>query len=163
VELPGSPHHSSIRLPLAIERALAHVVVTPRMHGIHYSIVERETDSNWGTIFSLADYLHRTVRLNVPQQAIDHRHPRLPPRRGGAPRALAAHALRGPAPELAARGLRAEARPSRTVAGERLAAHRMTGTMALWRAADLSSRRSSIAARLTRAMPRCMQDSFRAA
>jgi hypothetical protein len=49
------------------------------------------------------------------------------------------------------------------LAGERLAAHRMTGTMALWRAADLRSSRSSIAARLTRAMPRCMQDSFRAA
>lgn len=27
-------HHSNIRLPLAIERALARVVVTPRMHGI---------------------------------------------------------------------------------------------------------------------------------
>jgi hypothetical protein len=109
-----TPSESRVRTSrpslLAIERALAHVVVTPRMHGIHHSIVERETDSKWGTIFSLADYLHRTVRLNVPQQAIDHRHPRLPPRRGGAPRALAAHALRGPAPELAARGLRAEAR-----------------------------------------------------
>jgi sterol desaturase/sphingolipid hydroxylase (fatty acid hydroxylase superfamily) len=64
-------HHSNIRLPLALERALARVIVTPRMHGIHHSIVERETDSNWGTIFSLPDYLHRTVRLNVPQQAID--------------------------------------------------------------------------------------------
>ena len=64
-------HHSNIRLPLAIERTLARVVVTPRMHGIHHSIVERETDSNWETIFSLSDYLHRTVRLNVPQQAID--------------------------------------------------------------------------------------------
>jgi sterol desaturase/sphingolipid hydroxylase (fatty acid hydroxylase superfamily) len=134
-------HHSNTRLPLAIERALARVVVTPRMHGIHHSIVERETDSNWGTIFSLPDYLHRTVRLNVPQQACPSRSSA---RAGGS-------------------GLRAEARPSRTVAGERLAAHRMTGTMALWRAADLCSRRSSIAARLTRAMPRCMQDSFRAA
>jgi sterol desaturase/sphingolipid hydroxylase (fatty acid hydroxylase superfamily) len=64
-------HHSNIRLPLAIEHTLARIVVTPRMHGIHHSIVERETDSNWETIFSLPDYLHRTVRLNVPQQAID--------------------------------------------------------------------------------------------
>jgi sterol desaturase/sphingolipid hydroxylase (fatty acid hydroxylase superfamily) len=64
-------HHSNIRLPLALERALARVVVTPRMHGIHHSIVERETNSNWGTILSLPDYLHGTIRLNVPQQAID--------------------------------------------------------------------------------------------
>jgi hypothetical protein len=40
------------------------------MHGIHHSTVRKETDSNWSTIFSFPDYLHRTVRLNVPQQAI---------------------------------------------------------------------------------------------
>lgn len=64
-------HHSNIRLPLALERVLSRVVVTPRMHGIHHSVVERETDSNWGTIFSLPDYLHRTIRLDVPQQGIE--------------------------------------------------------------------------------------------
>src|SRR6476646_8496959 len=44
-------HHSNWRLPVRLERLLNRVMVTPRMHGIHHSIVERETNSNWGTIF----------------------------------------------------------------------------------------------------------------
>jgi sterol desaturase/sphingolipid hydroxylase (fatty acid hydroxylase superfamily) len=44
-------HHSNWRLAIWLERILNHVVVTPRMHGIHHSIVQRETNSNWGTIF----------------------------------------------------------------------------------------------------------------
>jgi sterol desaturase/sphingolipid hydroxylase (fatty acid hydroxylase superfamily) len=64
-------HHSNIRLPYALERVLVRIFVTPRMHGIHHSIIEHETHSNWGTIFSLPDYLHRTIRLNVPQDRID--------------------------------------------------------------------------------------------
>jgi hypothetical protein len=40
------------------------------MHGIHHSIILEETDANWGTIFSLSDYLHRTIRLNVPQESV---------------------------------------------------------------------------------------------
>ena len=64
-------HHSNVRLPLALERALCRIVLTPRMHGIHHSVLARETDSNWGTIFSVPDYLHRTARLDVPQEAID--------------------------------------------------------------------------------------------
>ena len=63
-------HHSNLRLPLDLERRLCRVIVTPRMHGIHHSIVKKETNSNWSTIFSWADYLHRTLRLNVPQQMI---------------------------------------------------------------------------------------------
>lgn len=63
-------HHSNWRLPIALERALNRVVVTPRMHGTHHSIVQRETDSNWGTIFSLWDRMHGTLRIDVPQDAI---------------------------------------------------------------------------------------------
>jgi sterol desaturase/sphingolipid hydroxylase (fatty acid hydroxylase superfamily) len=64
-------HHSNIRLPMALERWLCRVFVTPRMHGIHHSVVADETHSNWGTIFSLPDYLHRSIRLNIPQERID--------------------------------------------------------------------------------------------
>ncbi len=63
-------HHSNVRLPAGFERKLCRVIVTPRMHGIHHSIVRRETDSNWSTIFSWPDYLHKTLRLNVPQDEI---------------------------------------------------------------------------------------------
>lgn len=73
-------HHSNVRLPEWLERWLCHVIVTPRMHGIHHSIVKEETDSNWSTIFSFPDHLHGTMRLNVPQDAITigvpaYRHP----------------------------------------------------------------------------------------
>ena len=62
--------HSNWRLPLRLERALNRVLVTPRMHGIHHSIVERETNSNWGTIFSWWDRLHRTIRRDIAQDEI---------------------------------------------------------------------------------------------
>ena len=62
--------HSNWRLPLRLERFLNHVLVTPRMHGIHHSIVQRETNSNWGTIFCWWDILHRTLRRDIPQDAI---------------------------------------------------------------------------------------------
>lgn len=63
-------HHSNIELPFEVERRLCRFIVTPRMHGIHHSVVRGETDSNWSTICSWPDYLHGTIRLNVPQQAI---------------------------------------------------------------------------------------------
>ena len=63
-------HHSNWRLPLWLERILNRVIVTPRMHGIHHSIVERETNSNWGTIFCWWDKLHGTLRRDIPQDAI---------------------------------------------------------------------------------------------
>ena len=63
-------HHSNWRLPIRLERVLNLVFVTPRMHGIHHSIVERETNSNWGTIFCWWDQLHRTVRRDIPQDEI---------------------------------------------------------------------------------------------
>jgi sterol desaturase/sphingolipid hydroxylase (fatty acid hydroxylase superfamily) len=63
-------HHSNLELPAAIERGLRRVIVTPRMHGIHHSVVRGETDSNWSSGLSLWDRLHHTLRLNVPQRQI---------------------------------------------------------------------------------------------
>lgn len=60
-------HHANVRLPLRLERALNLLFVTPRMHGIHHSLVRSETDSNFPTVFSFWDRLHRTNRLDVPQ------------------------------------------------------------------------------------------------
>ena len=61
-------HHSNLRLPLALERRLVRVIVTPRMHGIHHSIVPDEVDANWSSGLSLWDRLHGTLRLDRPQR-----------------------------------------------------------------------------------------------
>ena len=63
-------HHSNVRLPIRLERALNKVLVTPRMHGIHHSQVQRETNSNYGVVFPWWDRIHRTLGLDVPQSAI---------------------------------------------------------------------------------------------
>ncbi len=60
-------HHSNVELPFAIERRLCRLVVTPRMHGIHHSIVPEELNSNWSSGLTIWDWLHGTLRLNVPQ------------------------------------------------------------------------------------------------
>lgn len=62
--------HSNCRLPHRLERLLSWVIVTPRMHGIHHSVVHRETDSNYSNLFNLWDRLHGTLRLNVGQDQI---------------------------------------------------------------------------------------------
>ena len=63
-------HHSNWRLPRALDRALTAVVVTPRMHGIHHSMREAETNSNWSGVVSWWDRLHRTLRLDRPAEAL---------------------------------------------------------------------------------------------
>ncbi len=63
-------HHSNLRLPARLERGLAAVLTTPRMHGIHHAAVRALTHSNWSSGLSLWDHLHGTFRLDVPQRAI---------------------------------------------------------------------------------------------
>lgn len=55
-------HHSNIELGSAIEHALSKFLVTPRLHGIHHSVVRAETDSNWSSGLSIWDRLHGTFR-----------------------------------------------------------------------------------------------------
>jgi sterol desaturase/sphingolipid hydroxylase (fatty acid hydroxylase superfamily) len=63
-------HHGNVRMPRAFERVLVRVIVTPRMHGIHHSDREDETNSNWSSLLSVWDFLHRTFRLDVPDERI---------------------------------------------------------------------------------------------
>lgn len=63
-------HHSNFALPPAWERRLSWLIVTPRLHGIHHSIVRAETDSNWSSGLTVWDWLHGTLRRDVPQAAI---------------------------------------------------------------------------------------------
>jgi len=62
--------HSNVRLPLRAERLLNKVLVTPRMHGIHHSVVAEERNANYSTVFSWWDRLHRSLRLDIPQAAL---------------------------------------------------------------------------------------------
>jgi sterol desaturase/sphingolipid hydroxylase (fatty acid hydroxylase superfamily) len=63
-------HHSNLKLPLVWERRLNRLFVTPRMHGVHHSVVGSETNSNYSIIFSLWDRLNRSLRLNVKQSEL---------------------------------------------------------------------------------------------
>jgi sterol desaturase/sphingolipid hydroxylase (fatty acid hydroxylase superfamily) len=63
-------HHSNVRLPLAWERRLARIIVTPRLHGIHHSIVPEQVNSNWSSGLTIWDWLHGTLRTQVPQNTI---------------------------------------------------------------------------------------------
>jgi sterol desaturase/sphingolipid hydroxylase (fatty acid hydroxylase superfamily) len=63
-------HHSNVKLPIAVERALNWVLVTPRMHGIHHSQIREETNSNYSVVFSWWDRLHGSVGLDIPQSGI---------------------------------------------------------------------------------------------
>jgi sterol desaturase/sphingolipid hydroxylase (fatty acid hydroxylase superfamily) len=63
-------HHSNVRLPLGLERALNWLLVTPRMHGIHHSQVQGETNSNYSVVLPWWDWLHRSLVLGIRQRDI---------------------------------------------------------------------------------------------
>lgn len=63
-------HHSNVRLPIRFERMMNKILVTPRMHGIHHSNYQDETNRNYSVVFSFWDRLHQTIKLNIPQHAI---------------------------------------------------------------------------------------------
>jgi len=63
-------HHSNLALPPSVEDGLLSCVVTPRMHGIHHSTRAIDTNSNYSSLLSWWDRLHRSLRLDVPQSAV---------------------------------------------------------------------------------------------
>lgn len=63
-------HHSNWKLPFALEKFINKIFVTPRMHGIHHSVIKGEMDKNYSTIFSMWDRLHYTLKLNLRQSEI---------------------------------------------------------------------------------------------
>ena len=64
-------HHSNLRLPIGVERNLSRVVMTPRLHGIHHSVVSEETASNFSSGLTLWDILHHTLKTDVAQDRIE--------------------------------------------------------------------------------------------
>lgn len=53
-------HHSNLRLPPALERALSRLMVTPSIHWVHHHRMRVDTDSNYATVLSLWDPLFGT-------------------------------------------------------------------------------------------------------
>jgi sterol desaturase/sphingolipid hydroxylase (fatty acid hydroxylase superfamily) len=55
-------HHSNLRLPPKVDRALRYVIATPRMHGMHHSVEEAERNSNFANLLTVWDRLFGTFR-----------------------------------------------------------------------------------------------------
>ncbi len=55
-------NHGNVRLPLALDRVLRLLVVTPDMHRVHHSVEDDEANSNFGFNLSLWDRLFGTYR-----------------------------------------------------------------------------------------------------
>ena len=53
-------HHSNLRLPAGLEGVLSRLIITPSIHWVHHHARRRDTDSNYGTIFSFWDRLFRS-------------------------------------------------------------------------------------------------------
>jgi sterol desaturase/sphingolipid hydroxylase (fatty acid hydroxylase superfamily) len=74
-------HHSNLRLPPALERWLARILVTPRLHGIHHSVERVERDSNFSSGLYVWDRMHGTSRVewfrdDVTIGLAEHQHAR---------------------------------------------------------------------------------------
>ena len=63
-------HHSSLKVPGWFEKIFWVLFVPPSMHRIHHSVVIKERDTNYGTIFSLWDRSLGTLLKNVNQEKI---------------------------------------------------------------------------------------------
>jgi sterol desaturase/sphingolipid hydroxylase (fatty acid hydroxylase superfamily) len=65
-------HHSNLRLPPRLERALSYVIVTPSIHWVHHHAIRRDTDSNYAALLSVWDPLFRSrsATLRTPDMPI---------------------------------------------------------------------------------------------
>ncbi len=60
-------NHANVQLPLALDRQLRKIVVTPDMHRVHHSVLPRETHSNFGFNLPWWDRLFGTYRAQPEQ------------------------------------------------------------------------------------------------
>jgi sterol desaturase/sphingolipid hydroxylase (fatty acid hydroxylase superfamily) len=56
-------HHSNLRISNRADRCLRWLIVTPRMHYVHHSRWQPETDSNYTSLLSIWDRLFGSFRL----------------------------------------------------------------------------------------------------
>jgi sterol desaturase/sphingolipid hydroxylase (fatty acid hydroxylase superfamily) len=60
-------NHSNVRMPLALDRLIRRFIVTPDMHRVHHSILDHETNSNFGFNLPWWDRLFGTYQ-DQPEQ-----------------------------------------------------------------------------------------------
>jgi len=65
-------HHSNIALPARWDKVLRLVVVSPNMHRVHHSQVPQETNSNYGSVFSVWDRLFHSHRERFDLNMINY-------------------------------------------------------------------------------------------
>jgi len=58
-------NHGNVSLPAWLDKILRMVVVTPDMHRVHHSVLDHETNSNFGFNLSLWDRLFGTYRAQL--------------------------------------------------------------------------------------------------
>ncbi|MEE8432056.1 MAG: sterol desaturase family protein [Candidatus Desulfatibia sp.] len=63
-------HHSGLTVPQWFEKIFWILFVPPSMHRIHHSVVIKQRDSNYGTIFSIWDRILGTLITDVDQDRI---------------------------------------------------------------------------------------------
>lgn len=62
--------HADIRLPRRLDRALARIVVTPRLHRLHHNPERAIHDSNFGESLTLWDWLFGTLNQSEGRQPV---------------------------------------------------------------------------------------------
>lgn len=63
-------HHSNVYLPDRLDAGLRRLAVSPNMHRVHHSYHHFETNSNYGSVFTLWDRIFRTYREHPDPRAI---------------------------------------------------------------------------------------------
>lgn len=64
-------HHSNVRIGRELDRWLRLVIVTPRMHWVHHSRWQPETNSNYASVLSVWDRAFGTMRTRLRAETID--------------------------------------------------------------------------------------------
>jgi len=63
-------HHSNVRIPAGLDRALRVAIPTPWMHWVHHSQIAAERNSNYSSLLSVWDRLFVTFRLRERPEEI---------------------------------------------------------------------------------------------
>ncbi len=65
--------HANVRVPVALNRVLRYVIVTPDLHRVHHSAWQPETDSNFSAVFPIWDIVFGTFRTHTraPQATME--------------------------------------------------------------------------------------------